>query len=177
MNEQETMEVVRLLGSAFPSWNVSADTIEVYAIAFNDVPYDVVRKACTQWILTEEFPPTVAGIRKQCSSLMGLSPMLSLDAWGEVIGQVEKVGHRGPTRFSDDDTIGLTRKVVEAIGWGNICFSTNIETVRAQFLRLYDEGRKAVSNEILTNFNVYNALSEARQQANKEIAPARNEIN
>jgi hypothetical protein len=42
-----------------------------------------------------------------------------------------------------------TRKVVEAIGWNEICLTENIDTVRAHFIKLYDQYRERKLEEKL----------------------------
>jgi len=165
MNENETVEIVRLIGASFPNWNLNADTIEVYAIAFSDIDFEVVKKATTNWILSEEFAPTIAGIRKKCAEVMGSKAPLSADAWGEVRNQILSVGMRGNPKFSDDNSTGLIRKTVESIGWGSICMSTSPDIIRAQFLRLYDERKKHVDNKVLTSVGMRPALTESVMEA------------
>lgn len=59
---------------------------------------------------------------------------LSGEAWQEVLVEISKTGSYGIPKFSDP----LIKKAVDAVGWRDICLSTNIMVERAHFLKIYD---------------------------------------
>jgi hypothetical protein len=89
-----------------------------------------------------KFLPSPAELREIASS-GGKSQRSGMDAWGDVIRAVGRVGRYREPRFADP---AVTRAVA-AIGWREICDSENHEATRAHFARAYDsvaaESRRA----------------------------------
>lgn len=150
MTPEETTKAISALGNAYPNWKITADTIEVYSFMLRDIDYEIMRGAIATWIASEEYPPTVAGLRKMASELIGTTPLTADLAWGEVRNQVRMVGRMGSPKFSDDETTGATRKTVDAFGWVTICLSENPDVIRGQFFRAYENMRARAERQTLT---------------------------
>lgn len=150
MTPDETQELFRILNGAYPRWGIGADTIEIFEYAFEEISFEVVKRAVHRWVFTEEYPPTVAGLRKKCSEILGSNALLASEAWEEVTSEIRRVGRMGVPFFSDDNSAGVTRMTVESLGWGNICMSEKLDVIRGQFLRLYDERKDKVDKQTLS---------------------------
>jgi hypothetical protein len=59
----ETAAIVRVIVAAYPTTEVTDDTLELWANAFATTPTDRVQAAVTAWILDNRWPPTIADVR------------------------------------------------------------------------------------------------------------------
>jgi len=148
---EETTKIISALGNAYPNWKITADTIQVYSFMLNDIDFDIMRGVIATWIATEEYPPTIAGLRKMASDLLGSTPLTAELAWGEVYKQMQLVGRMGSPKFSDDETTGAVRKTVDSLGWGAICMSENLSVIRGQFFKAYESMRERAERQTLVS--------------------------
>jgi hypothetical protein len=142
VTREETARIMAVLGAAFPSATITADTVEVYHATLDDLTYQTVSAVIPGIIRSADWFPTVAAIRRAVAEHVGALSPSSLDAWSEVMSEARRVGNYDSPTFSHD----AIRQTVHAIGWANICFSEMPDTVRAHFLRLYDEHRKTADH-------------------------------
>lgn len=145
MTREETAQVLAVLGAAFPSATITADTAEVYHQALEDVNYRSAAAVLPEVIRTADWFPTVAAIRRAVAEHVGALSPSALDAWAEVIAEARRVGNYDSPEFSHD----AIAQTVRAIGWANVCMSEMPDTIRAHFLRLYDEHRKQADHRTL----------------------------
>ena len=75
---------------------------------------------------------------KSAALVKGVSPD-GERAWADVQEQVRTVGSYGTPSFAAI----RTRNAARAIGWRNICSSTQVEVMRSQFMRAYAEATDA----------------------------------
>jgi hypothetical protein len=147
MNRNDTATMCALLKAAFPVWQTTPETIELYHAMLKDLDSEIVMRAVQNWILTSEKFPTIAGIRKACAVVAGVVPITAGEAWQEVRREME---HDGRKSFSDDDTTGLTRAVSNSLDWW---FLRNGDTsvVTSQFIREYNRRAEMMTTEILSS--------------------------
>ena len=161
MKRIETAKVCALLKAAFPVWNTTPETIELYHAMLQDVEADVAFRAVQDWILTEERFPTVAGIRRKCAEVSGVLSLSAREAWAEVAEAVDRYGLNNWENIQrppwSNEIIG---KCVKAISWWNVCQSDNPTATRAQFIKMYEEFKGKSDNDILTRvaFSPSNAM-------------------
>jgi hypothetical protein len=119
-----------------------AETFEVYASVLSDIPAELLRAAALQHIASSKFFPAVSELRDVALSLSRTAERTAMEAWGEVMhwmsrGDLKMLpggnGYESP-RFSDP----LTQRVVNAMGWNQLCQSENLMADRAHFLKAYD---------------------------------------
>jgi len=161
MKRVETAKVCALLKAAFPVWNTTPETIELYHYMLQDVQAEVAFRAVQDWILTEERFPTVAGIRRKCAEVSGVLALSAQEAWAEVSDAVERYGlHNWQNLERKPWSNEIIGKCVKAISWYNICHSDNPTATRAQFIKMYDEFKSKSDNDILTRvaFSAGNAM-------------------
>ena len=151
MNDMETVAVLAIITNCYPQWNPPMVTLELYSRAMNDLDFDTVNKVVEKYVMNNKFPPTIADIREGSAALLGFTPSLASDAWEEVQEQIREVGLYGVPTFSDDETTGAIRRTMKTIGWRNLCMSTNQDTLRAHFLKVHNERRPAMQQEILSS--------------------------
>ena len=145
MNPREAASVVALIAAAYPQWPASKETVAVYADALGDLAMEDVTAAVRAIIRTDDRWPTVATIRRRVASTNGLLAPSAGVAWSEVCGLAASVGRGSAARFSHPTITAA----VTAIGWYNLCNSTNLDTLRAQFTRIYEDGRERHDVELL----------------------------
>lgn len=145
MNEREVASIVAVIAAAFPQWPATKETVAIYADALSDVDYNEARKAIREIILTEDRWPTVARIRRQVAHRLGLLAPSSAEAWSEVNSACATSGANVRQTWSHP----VLAETVNALGWYNICASTNRETLRAQFTRSYEDSQKRHDVDVL----------------------------
>lgn len=73
----------------------------------------------------------------------------SADAWGDVEKEKKRVlGIYGKPEFEDE----TTKRVVEIIGWRNLCMGENVEADRAHFMKMYDQLKKRNKFKAMSSF-------------------------
>lgn len=63
MNSSDTTACMAVLSGAYPNLTVTDEMVLLWAEAFSTAPAHTVTGALRLWIETEEWPPTIAGIR------------------------------------------------------------------------------------------------------------------
>lgn len=138
MNEREAASIVAVIAAAYPQWPASKETVAVYADALGDVNQREALAAVREIILTDDRWPTVATIRRRVATRSGSLAPSPAQAWGEVTRQADEVGRSGRPEWSHP----AIAETVRAIGWYDLCMSTNGETIRAQFQRMYADAQE-----------------------------------
>ncbi len=135
MNKQEGAVLVGMIASAYPSWKPTQETVAVYVELLLDLDVKEAQIALRSLLMASEYPPAVAAIRKKVLELQDGLPLTKNEAWELVMFQVRKYGTNHRPAIEDE----IVAQVVQAIGYRELCLSPNIDTIRAQFLRLYEE--------------------------------------
>ena len=135
MERQECAALVGMIASAYPSWKPTQETVAVYVELIIDLDKQTAQNALRGLLMVSEFAPSVAGIRKKVLELQGGLPLTKTEAWESIMDYVRRYGIYERPAIKDD----VVAEVVRAIGYREICQSTNTDTIRAQFLRLYEE--------------------------------------
>lgn len=143
MDKHEAASIVALIAAAFPQWPAGRETVAVYVESFSDLPYDPTLEAVRKLIYTEDRWPTIATIRRSVAAGWGLLAPLPGEAWAEVSQRASN------THSESSWSHTAIKTTVWTLGWWNIRFSTNLETMRAQFMRIYEEQRKRCDTETL----------------------------
>jgi hypothetical protein len=135
MTKQECAVLVGMIASAYPSWKPTQETVAVYVELLVDLDGKEAQNALRSLLMASEFPPSVAAIRKKVLESQDGLPLTKSDARELVMSKVRRYGIYERPNF-EDETVS---QVVHAIGYRDICLSTNTDTIRAQFFRLYEE--------------------------------------
>ena len=146
MNPREAASLVAIISAAYPQWPASRETVAVYADALADLDYDDVLDAVREIVLTEDRWPTVATIRRRTASRAGLLAPDPSEAWAEI----RRLTSAGISTTVDAFSHPAISETVSSIGWWDLSHSTNPETIRAQFLRLYADVRTRLDVEVLS---------------------------
>jgi len=149
MTKQECAVLVGMIASAYPSWKPTQETVAVYVELLVDLDGKVAQNALRSLLMASEFPPSVAAIRKKVLEQMDGLPLTKSDAWELVMSMVRRYGIYERPNF-EDKTVS---EVVQAIGYRELCTSTNTDTIRAQFFRLYEEQAQKHLEERLSSIS------------------------
>jgi len=143
MDRAETIKILSILNIAYPRFEIKGKgnlslAIELWQWLFKDEPYIVVEIAVQRLILESEYPPTIAAVAKRVSEIKNPRVSTAAEGWEEVMSAVRNHGiydiENALASMSE-----FTQKVVETIGFREICMSENTDTVRAQFRMAYEQ--------------------------------------
>lgn len=150
MTKQELVQMIVAAKALWPGWASAPRTpeeLEVYLIAWQsqvgDLSYDVTMAAMEKLASDgREFVPPPGVLRQAAIELADRREGRALptfdEAWGEVIGAVSGRGwFAGPPEWSHP----TVASAAAAIGWLSLCSSTNPDTTRAHFMKLFAEAR------------------------------------
>lgn len=137
MNAREAAHIVAAIAAAFPQWPASKETVAIYADLLGDLDYHTVKAALRDLLLTEDRWPTVASIRRSVANRAGVLAPSAAQAWAEITRQADEVGRTGRPCWSHP----AVAEAVKTIGWYDLCMSTNAETIRSQFMRIYEDSK------------------------------------
>jgi hypothetical protein len=138
--DQEILKALTVLASAYPRFDLPEQTIRIYQRLLADLDFDLLKAATLQCATTHTFFPAVAEIRAAAVDLKAMADGIpsDIEAWGQVLEQMRKVGSYGTPDFSHP----LVDQVVRQMGWINLCMSENQIADRARFLEAYSQTNK-----------------------------------
>jgi hypothetical protein len=145
-NKQEFERAWQVLVMAYPNWvkdlgpGQLEGTFQVYEHLLADIPAPVLEAAVKQHIAANKWFPAISELRTLALALTAQPHGTAMEAWGKVVdaftrGDLKPNGD-GYLQPEWDDPV--CAKVVNAIGWYELCHSTNQEADRAHFMRAYD---------------------------------------
>jgi len=146
MNQAEAGQLVGVLAAGYPQWQVTKETVAVWADLMSDLDFVETRSVVRTWLLTEDRPPSPAAIRRGLALGKGLTAPSRATAWAEVRKGISTSESNYKPAFSHP----AVSMAVEAIGWWEIRTSTNIDTIRSQFWKVYEEYARDLDRNVLT---------------------------
>jgi hypothetical protein len=116
-----------------------AGMMVAYTAGLQDLEFELVRSALDRVVRSSQWLPTIAELRSAAGVLVHGVQKTGAEAWGSVLRAVgEKGSHRTPgVDFTFNDPI--TRRVVTALGWVNLCKSEDLTPDRARFIDAYEQ--------------------------------------
>lgn len=142
MTSEQFKLLARGLKAAYPVQSFLPDkySLRLWYRLLGDVDYSKAQAAAAKHICTSKFPPTIAEFREACASVDDVSPRSWLDGWGTVQKLISKYGYCRPEEakaaLAEADPIAA--RVVENLGWQNLCMSENTVADRANFRQAYE---------------------------------------
>lgn len=144
MTREEALKILSVLSAAYPNFQLTEETGELYIRLLSDLPYEKLQAAVLAHIAQSKYFPTIAELRKIATELIPDERIPSpMEAWGEVMKQIRNVGHYGTPTWSHP----VIAKTVSAFGWRELCFSENPVADRAHFLKMYEQYAERVKQE------------------------------
>jgi hypothetical protein len=127
-------------------------TLKLYQTMLQDVPMDILHATTLQHIAAAKWFPTIAELRGLAASIQAPPARVAIEAWGDVLDAMAAPSyyryadgfHEFP-KFADP----LVQRIVDSMGWGNLCGSEDGTADRARFLQAYDAlARRAVDDRL-----------------------------
>lgn len=154
----EVKRVWNLLAINYPSYadKLNADLLKQQLALWQrllvDVPGEVLQAAALQHMAVSKWFPAVSELRDQAGALTAPPQQAAIEAWGEVTAAMASAryyryadGFHEFPQFADP----VTQKVVDSMGWGNLCGSEDGTADRARFLQGYEAVAKRAQSERL----------------------------
>ncbi len=140
MTLNETKNILAWTISNFPSMQERdmGPTAKLWYQMLKDIPYEIVEKAMFKILATAKFFPTVSEILEAIADITNPELTTGGEAWGEVEKAIRFFGS-----YREAEALASmsprTAKVVEYMGWRDICLSTELGVARGQFLKMYQQ--------------------------------------
>lgn len=142
MDKKQTTTLLMLLNTLYPKYEIKDPSkldmaINVWCDMLGHEPYDLVLAAVKKLAYESQYPPTIADISKRIAEIKNPDVTTDAEAWGEVLKAISNHGVYDIEKALDSMS-EFTRKVVNTIGFKEICQSENQDTLRAQFRMAYN---------------------------------------
>ena len=133
----EITKALKVLAAAYPRFELPQATENIYQRLLADLDFDILKAATLQCASMCIFFPTVAEIRNAAVEIITMAEGIpsSLEAWGEIIREIKRVGADGFPTF----THLFIDQVVRDFNWGCLCVSENSIADRARVMDAYEK--------------------------------------
>jgi len=137
---EDIAQIVSVISAAYPNFNPTEQTVEVYHQTLKDIPTDILKAATLQAISEagRKFAPSVGEIRGMVMNIKSSVSNVpsSFQAWEEVQRQiVDNGGDFGKPVWSHP----VVEQAVSVMGWRNLRMSENQVADRARFIQCYEQ--------------------------------------
>jgi hypothetical protein len=145
---QDIVRLTAMLSAAYPNWNVTEYTNEIYFQDLRDIQTDELMTAA-QHCRSEagrKFAPSVGELRGAVMELrsMSLNVKSAYAAWEEVCKQInDNGGDFGKPVWSSS----LIERAVNYLGWRNLRMSEDATSDRMRFIQAYEQLLARASKE------------------------------
>ena len=103
MTDKEFMVIVKGLKAVYtdPKFLADNDAIDVWYGLLCDLPYQVLSTAVQKYMMQEQYPPTIAGLRKKAAEITASvhEDMSELEAWSLVRKALSNSGYNAEAEF------------------------------------------------------------------------------
>ena len=141
MDKIQTTKLLLMLNILYPNFRTDESQLDLKIELWHELlgheSFDLIAMAVKKLSYENTYPPTIADVAKRISEIKNPNISTDAEAWGEVKKAISNFGYYDEmgALASLSET---TRKVVESMGFREICTSENIDTVRAQFRMAYN---------------------------------------
>ncbi len=140
MTKQDFAIFASALRTYYPKENLlpNEQAMQLWFNQLNDIPYNIAEIMLNKWVASNKWSPAISDIREGAAALMQGEAKEWGDAWQEVLKAISKYGSYEEAKALDSMD-KLTRRVVERLGYRNLCFSEEIQVDRANFRMIYEQ--------------------------------------
>ena len=170
MDFSEFSKFVSAIRAYYPKEKILPDkeSMTLWYKQLSDIPYDTALLVIDKWVATNDWSPSIAGIRSLANEItVGEIPDWG-EAWEVVMRGVRLYGSYEPDKaynLMDDITETATKRV----GWENICFAENLDNVRANFRMIYEAEAKKRKREAQVSPAVRDRIGSVQLKAIDEV--------
>lgn len=179
MNRKETTQILVILASNYKFFNEQMSEkgksdilVKTWQSCFEDMPYELVANAVKKTMLTSEYPPTIAEVRKQATEMVNPdTAKTAIEAWSEAYSMICRGGYMTEEEFNIASPevkkfFGNVRQVKELA-------KTDISTVnsvtKGQFLKQYEAIIERQTEQKILPDNMKTKISEIQNNFIKQI--------
>lgn len=148
MSPAETARILAILAAAYPGFEVDEVKHRLWVELLGDLDYGLAVTAVKRHIATNRWPPTVADIREQVIAVALPDEPTAAEAWGEVMQAIRRHGYYREAEAMESLS-PRARQVVQMLGWREINMCEEVDVLRGQFLRMYEQVQKRAREESL----------------------------
>lgn len=174
---KEINHIMGVMVHAYPRYELSEETIKLYARLMADIPVDVLEAAAQQIMVEQTFFPTAAEWRNKAIEIMGGTRGIpsAIEAYSEITHA--RVDHQETTGEQDENGLWIIRTVshqwthplvkqaAELIGWPSTFPTDNPMADRSQLFKVYE----SLLNQALSDVRI---LPGVRLVMDKYALPA-----
>ena len=113
------------------------EAMELWYRELQDIPYPVAEASLRKWVSTNKWSPSIAEIREMTAEIKHGEKLDWGEAWERTMLAIRKYGSYRP-KEAMDSLDPLTRKVVERMGFRELCMSENTMQDRANFRMIFE---------------------------------------
>lgn len=151
----EFMQVWNVIGMAYTNHakeigaEAMAQTMRLYWRLLKDVPIEALQQAALRHIASSKWFPQIAELRAAAFVLEAAEQQTAIEAWGEVTAAMSNtdyycyIDHCRVPVFANP----VTNRLVDSMGWRNLCHSEDGTADRARFIQAYDQLEARQRNE------------------------------
>jgi len=162
MKKNEFKNIILLLQSNFNNVNIETkQQFDFWYKLLEDIDYKTMQLAVAKLCLEYRYnSPKLADLRKVALEIMNYNnDYTAIDGWVEVMGAVKKYGIY-KAKEAINNMRPLTRKVVNYMGFSNICRSEQPDILRAQFTKIFEQLKERENKDKLLPRNLKKAIEE-----------------
>lgn len=172
MNPEQFLKGIYILEEFFTGFLVSDNEkrLEIWYKMFKDDSPEVFENACLRLASTSKFAPTVAALRECMQEITNPSAEITADdAWKEVQDCIRHCGSYNETSASNSMT-PITKKIVQAMGYRNLCLSETQMADRAHFMKMFEQYKEREKRDYLLPSGVKSDSLALRDTAIKMLS-------
>lgn len=139
MTKSEFATLAMALKTYYPRENILPNdkAMELWFFQLQDIDYKVAEAGLNKWVSLNKWSPSIADIRQMASEITHSDLPDWSEGWEQVMRAIRRYGNY---RYKEalDSMSPLTKKVVERLGFTELCMSENISVDRANFRMIYE---------------------------------------
>ena len=112
--------------------------MELWFKQLQDIPYKLAELTLNTWVATNKWSPSIADIREKATGYIHGEAKEWGEAWQEVLKAITKYGSYQELEALESMS-ETTRRVVDRLGFRNLCMSEEIQVDRANFRMIYEQ--------------------------------------
>lgn len=175
-SREEVVEIVNMVGAAYPWVNMTADTISVWSLVLQDVDGNTAKAAALELLnQPSQYPPSVGMIRQKAFDLATGSDDGWETGWQAVKHHIKRCGAPEYLCRHDRSQIfdPVTHHAVESIGWQTLARMEMDQeaTIRAQFRDIWKVASQRQADAARRHPAVQHVVDTYRQQLTAHDAP------
>lgn len=181
-NSEEIQQVFRLLNVNYPNYaksllpGVLKEQLELWQKLLADLPCEILKASALQHMASSQWFPTVSELRNGAGAIAAPAARVAIEAWGDVVTEMASPrsyryadGFHEFPKFTDP----LVQKIVDSMGWGNLCGSDDTTADRARFLQAYEAMARRATEDRMQLPVVRDLVARLTMQRSERALPGR----